>query len=344
MRTCDSDAAASGLSIAATAARSSRPASRSSTVVSVDFDRALVGVTAAVNLIAIKAHNRLVAQILFLPRDNQGENCRASGPLAGERGQIRHSDRSSFEGLPKGEWASVLTFHEGGVAMERRITALFPGHATLDGTGRHRARFSSIEADFFRPNGSLLWSNIGLGTHGGPLDDATDLRYVDALVEAVGIGVNVLDSAISYRCMRSERAIREAMSRLMAEGRDRSEIIIVTKAGFIPWDFDIPDNARRYIEDRYIRTGICREEDYRFREVPENLAAAGRTLDRTCNVLLPDQRARRPAGQVCVLGSSASVREHGVPPAKAVREVRPSCQTQPPLIRSRHSHWLIAGA
>ena len=119
--------------------------------------------------------------------------------------------------------------------MQHTIVPL-EGHATRAGTERHRARRSNIAADFFRSKGSLLSVEHRSRNSRRPADGPTDLRYVDAVVEGVGIGVNVLDSAISYRCMRSERAIGKALLRLVSEGWNRSEIIIVTKGGFIPWE------------------------------------------------------------------------------------------------------------
>jgi len=53
--------------------------------------------------------------------------------------------------------------------------------------------------------------SVGVGTY---LDDPTDTDDVDreAVGRALESGVNVVDTAINYRCQRSERAVGAAAS------------------------------------------------------------------------------------------------------------------------------------
>jgi diketogulonate reductase-like aldo/keto reductase len=53
----------------------------------------------------------------------------------------------------------------------------------------------------------LALSSIGIGTYLGNPDEATDTNYTNAVVRAVQLGVNVIDSAANYRFQRSERSI-----------------------------------------------------------------------------------------------------------------------------------------
>ena len=87
-----------------------------------------------------------------------------------------------------------------------------PGHATPEGTHRFRQRFAAKVAEgHFRRFHGLWLSSVGLGTYLGDEDAGTDELYRDAVVRAVELGCNVLDSAIDYRHQRSERAMGTAL-------------------------------------------------------------------------------------------------------------------------------------
>jgi aryl-alcohol dehydrogenase-like predicted oxidoreductase len=133
-----------------------------------------------------------------------------------------------------------------------------PGHATTEGTDRYRKRFAkSLAAEHFRQSQNLWISSIGLGTYLGNHDAETDRLYHEAVVRAVESGCNVIDSAINYRCQRSERAIGTALKELAARGYGRDEIVIATKGGFIPYDSEPPKDARRYFEETFTKPGIA---------------------------------------------------------------------------------------
>lgn len=135
------------------------------------------------------------------------------------------------------------------------------GKATQEGTAHYRARFVNFAPDFFRQNRWWTCASLGIGTHGGTLDDHADRRCVTAIVEAVLAGANVIDTAINYRGMRSEPAVAVALSHLASKKIDRSEIVVATKGGFIPWEYESLQNPRGHIEARYVRTRICRADD-----------------------------------------------------------------------------------
>ena len=137
-----------------------------------------------------------------------------------------------------------------------------PGSATVEGTTRYRDRFAGkIPLEHFREVQGLWMSSIGLGTYLGNYDDATDQQYHRAVVRAVESGCNVIDSAINYRLQRSERAIGTALKELLTKGYGRDEIIIATKGGFIPYDGTPPQDAKKYIEDTFIKSGVADAAD-----------------------------------------------------------------------------------
>lgn len=133
------------------------------------------------------------------------------------------------------------------------------GYATLEGTARYRERFKERAAEnHFRLEENLWLSSIGIGTYLGKWDEATDERYTESVVFAVEHGVNLIDTAANYRFQRSERSIGSAL-RQMTEGRicQRDEVIICTKGGHLPFDGAPPVDARRYVEETFVRTGLA---------------------------------------------------------------------------------------
>ena len=124
------------------------------------------------------------------------------------------------------------------------------GNATPDGTERYRQRFAAtLPQSHFRRSQNLWLSSIGLGTYLGNYDDATDQEYHQAMVKAVGAGCNVVDSAINYRFQRSERSIGTALKELSNRGYNRDEIVVASKAGFIPYDAHTTQGSTRIHQD-----------------------------------------------------------------------------------------------
>ncbi len=105
-------------------------------------------------------------------------------------------------------------------------------------------------------------SSIGLGTYLGESDDETDDRYRKSIVRAVGLGVNVIDSAINYRFQRSERSIGAALRDLHESGTaSRDELVIATKAGFLSFDGVRPADPQDYFVKTYLDTGLLQPDD-----------------------------------------------------------------------------------
>jgi len=127
------------------------------------------------------------------------------------------------------------------------------GHATAAGTKRFAARFSSsFSSEFYRHvvDGVSI-SSIGMGTYLGDFDDDEDARYSTVLAAGIERGLNLVDTAINYRCQRSERAagraIRHAIDQQTAR---RDEIVVATKGGYIPLDGAPP--ASRDLYDSFL--------------------------------------------------------------------------------------------
>ena len=136
--------------------------------------------------------------------------------------------------------------------------------ATAAGTERYRKRFDDRAATgHFRRQQGLLLSSIGIGTYLGDPDEETDSNYANAVVRAVQLGVNVIDSAANYRFQRSERSIGDALKTLAGEhGITRDELVICTKGGYLPFDGAPPHNVREYVNETFVKPGIASFEDF----------------------------------------------------------------------------------
>jgi aryl-alcohol dehydrogenase-like predicted oxidoreductase len=141
--------------------------------------------------------------------------------------------------------------------------------ATTEGTRalaeRAEAR-GAVAPGTYRDVDGLAACSVGLGTYLGDAGDDTDLMYTEAVIEAVRLGSNVVDTAVNYRFQRSERAIGDALARLERDGvADRSEIVLTTKGGFVAWDGAPPpsrDAGLSYIEQTFLEPGVCARTDF----------------------------------------------------------------------------------
>jgi aryl-alcohol dehydrogenase-like predicted oxidoreductase len=134
--------------------------------------------------------------------------------------------------------------------------------ATPAGTSTFGAEFGGTLADgHFRRLDGLTVSSIGLGTYLGADDDATDRAYAEAIAAAARLGTNVFDAAINYRSQRSERVLGRTLAALAKDGRlARERAVVCTKGGFIPFEGKAPEDARRFVEETYVRTGLLRAD------------------------------------------------------------------------------------
>ncbi len=156
--------------------------------------------------------------------------------------------------------------------MKTRATAtatrpLLVGRATAKGTTRHAERYAKRwREEFHRPfDRTLRVSALGLGTYLGECDTSDDARYEAVARTALERGVNVLDSAINYRCQRSERVVGRALRAAIAGGViARDEVLICTKGGYIPLEGQAPASRAEYhafLEREYFANGIVARED-----------------------------------------------------------------------------------
>ena len=149
-----------------------------------------------------------------------------------------------------------------------KVEGPIKGKCTPEGTMRYTQRGKFPRLNFRKPvlhdqgDQQLHLSTVGLGTYLGLPDDATDFDVYNAatLLVASG-GVNVLDTAINYRCQKGERALGAALKTLQAKhGISRDELFICSKNGYIPDDADHGKSAAMLVDER-VEDGLISKED-----------------------------------------------------------------------------------
>jgi aryl-alcohol dehydrogenase-like predicted oxidoreductase len=144
---------------------------------------------------------------------------------------------------------------------------LLVGRATAKGTTRHAERSAKRRTEEFHRafDRTLRVSTLGLGTYLGECDAADDARYEAVARTALERGINVLDSAINYRCQRSERVVGRAVRAAISGGVvARDEVVVCTKGGYIPLEGQTPGSREEYhafLEREYFANGIVSPDD-----------------------------------------------------------------------------------
>jgi aryl-alcohol dehydrogenase-like predicted oxidoreductase len=141
------------------------------------------------------------------------------------------------------------------------------GYATPDGTknyANNAIQKRGKPSSHFRLFDGLYLSSVGIGTYLGNTTKEDDEALENAIYKSVSSGaINVIDTAINYRAMKSERSIGRALNSLINDGIiSRDQVFICTKNGYITNDGDYPAiDVMEYLQRMYISTGIIKPDD-----------------------------------------------------------------------------------
>ena len=140
------------------------------------------------------------------------------------------------------------------------------GYATAEGTRKfmENAIKNGIANSHFRSFNNLNFSSLGIGTYLGQLTAEDDMDLENAIYHSLKSGaVNVIDTAINYRSMKSEKNIGHAIKRLIEDKIiSRDQVFISTKNGYITNDGDYPTiDVLEYMHKMYISQGIIDSKD-----------------------------------------------------------------------------------
>ncbi len=145
--------------------------------------------------------------------------------------------------------------HEG-ASLTPPIASAPASRATPIGTRRAADRSTGLASDFHRPlPRKLLVGALGMGTYLGDCTDEEDGAYAATVRGAIVEGVNLLDTAINYRCQRSERAVGRAVVEAIAAGEvRRDELVVCSKGGYVALDGAPPASREEY--DRWLDANV----------------------------------------------------------------------------------------
>ena len=140
------------------------------------------------------------------------------------------------------------------------------GYATAEGTRKfmENAFKNGMAKSHFRSFNNLNFSSLGIGTYLGQLTAEDDIDLENAIYHSLKSGaVNVIDTAINYRSMKSEKNIGHAIKRLIEDKIiSRDQVFISTKNGYITNDGDYPTiDVLEYMHKMYISQGIIDSKD-----------------------------------------------------------------------------------
>ncbi|MFI5238776.1 MAG: aldo/keto reductase [Gemmatimonadales bacterium] len=99
-------------------------------------------------------------------------------------------------------------------------------------------------------------SALGIGSALGAPTDEEDAAYTGALKRALELGVNHIDTAINYRCQRSEQTIGRVLREVAPQA---GSVFVTTKGGYLPLEAPPPESKaayREYVQREYLDTEI----------------------------------------------------------------------------------------
>jgi aryl-alcohol dehydrogenase-like predicted oxidoreductase len=121
-----------------------------------------------------------------------------------------------------------------------------------------------IVPNHFRQREGIFLSSVGMGTYLGEPTVGHDELIENAIYDSVKSGaINVLDTAINYRFMKSEKCIGRTLSRLVSDNViSRNQVFVCTKNGYITNDGDYPSiDVMEYIQKMFISPGLIDASD-----------------------------------------------------------------------------------
>lgn len=131
------------------------------------------------------------------------------------------------------------------------INSKLKGFATPEYTELYskRDKYNINSSHFKRTYDNLTVSSIGIGTYTGDPDDITDYYMYNSIKNAVlSGGINVIDTAINYRYMKSEKTIGKALQILVHKYKfNREEILLCSKIGFVPDDAETGNLGHTFV-------------------------------------------------------------------------------------------------
>ncbi len=152
------------------------------------------------------------------------------------------------------------------IGLQVFALSMIDGFASPQGTEKYmkQALSAGRPTTHFRDFAGLKLSSLGIGTYLGDISKQDDEAVENAVYNSVKSGaINVIDTAINYRAMKSEKSIGRAISRLVSDKVIiRDQVFISTKNGYITNDGDFPKiDVMEYLQRMFITPGTISADD-----------------------------------------------------------------------------------
>lgn len=132
---------------------------------------------------------------------------------------------------------------------------MISGKANYDGT---KSYVESFKLKNKKCKNVYCLSALGIGTYLGNPNSDVDKILKEAISFSIKNGINIIDTAINYRGMRSEVIVGKVINQLIEEKKiKRANIVISTKGGFLPADYrdkELDETYRENYKDEVIDT------------------------------------------------------------------------------------------
>jgi aryl-alcohol dehydrogenase-like predicted oxidoreductase len=140
------------------------------------------------------------------------------------------------------------------------------GYATSSGTTNFRnlAINKGVHNSHFKLVEDMYLSSLGMGTYLGNLSSHDDMNLESSIYHSVKEGsINVIDTALNYRSMLSEKSIGRAIRKLIDdEVAHRDELFVCTKNGYFTNDGDFASvDLNEYLRLMYLDKNIINPDD-----------------------------------------------------------------------------------
>jgi len=144
------------------------------------------------------------------------------------------------------------------------MNKLTKGYATAEATAQYANKMKAVVAeghysDFLSTKIKL--SSLGIGTFPGTLEAETDEQVVQIIVNGIGAGINVIDTAAHYRHGRSLAAVGAGLKASFEHGIPREAVFTVSKGGFLTLRGGRPDDIESWFEKEIVAKGLGSKDD-----------------------------------------------------------------------------------
>jgi aryl-alcohol dehydrogenase-like predicted oxidoreductase len=136
--------------------------------------------------------------------------------------------------------------------------------ATNEGTSRYKDRFQfKLHPTHFSLHNDLWFSSLGVGVYLNEADTGTASLCQEAVISALQLGCNYIDTSFSYKSLRSEEIVGQALGAAFARGIvSRDEVIVSARGGAIYFEGEYPTDAALFVRRNLIETRMAAIDEF----------------------------------------------------------------------------------